>query len=345
MRIVIVGAGAVGARAARQFYETEGCEALVLVDTDGKRARQVANSLGSSVRVESWSPSLLEDADVILLAAPGRQRPKAEAALECGVHVVSVSDEIREVRSLLDLDAEARERALTVAVGAGFTPGLSCVLARHAAQDLGSVEEVHVAKLGTGGPACAHQHHKALAQEAVDFRGGAWSRRPGGSGRELCWFPDPVGGVDCYRGGLPDSLLLVPGFPGVQRVTARVAASRRDRVSARLPMLRPPHAEGTLGALRVEVRGWRGGSSDTRVLGALDRPAVAAGAVAAVTAVWAAEGRLARSGSAGLSQLVTETVPFLQELARRGVRAAVFEGSASTRSGDSAVHNSGETCG
>jgi hypothetical protein len=330
LRTVVVGTGAVGARVARQLYETDGCESLVLVDSDGKRARQVANSLGQAARVEEWSPALLEDADVLVLAAPGRQRAKAEAALERRVHVVTTTDDVAEVRALLDLDAEARERALTVAVGAGFAPGLSCVLARHAAQDFGTVDEVHVAKLGTGGPACAKQHHRALAQEAVDYRDGAWTRRPGGSGRELCWFPDPVGGVDCYRGGLPDALLLVPGFTNVQRVTARVAASRRDRISARLPMLRPPHAEGTLGALRVEVRGWRGGTSDVRVLGLLDRPAVAAGSVAAVTAVWAADGRLSRSGAAGLAELVTETVPFLQELARRGVRAAVFEGSAST---------------
>ena len=43
-----------------------------------------------------------------------------------------------------------------------------------------------------------------------------------------------------------------------ERVTARVAASRRDRLTARLPMLRPPHPEGLIGAVRVEVRGGQG---------------------------------------------------------------------------------------
>jgi hypothetical protein len=65
------------------------------------------------------------------------------------------------------------------------------------------------------------------------------------------------------------------------------------------------------------------------VLGALDRPAVAAGAVAALAAVWQAEGRIVRHGAGGLAELV-EPLPFLVELARRGVRAAVFEGAAST---------------
>jgi hypothetical protein len=152
-------------------------------------------------------------------------------------------------------------------------------------------------------------------------------RRRAGSGRELSWFPDPVGGLDCYRAALPDALLLRPAFPGVGRITARVSATRRDRVTARFPMLRRPHAEGTIGAVRVEVRGRRGAITDTRVLGAIDRPGVAAGAVAAVAAGWAAGGRLARTGAGGLAELVPEPAPFLHDLAERGVRAAVFEGA------------------
>ena len=93
-------------------------------------------------------------------------------------------------------------------------------------------------------------------------------------------------------------------------------------------MLRRPHPEGGLGAVRVEVRGRRGPARDVVVLGAMDRPGVAAGAVAAVAAARAASGGLSRVGAAGLGELV-EPVPFLAELARRGVKAAVFEGSAS----------------
>ena len=163
---------------------------------------------------------------------------------------------------------------------------------------------------------------------AIDWREGGWIQRPPGSGRELCWFPDPVGAADCYRAAVPDALLLVPAFPGVQRVTGRVGANRRDRLTSWLPMLRRPHPEGTTGATRVEVRGRRGTGRDTVVLGALDRPAVAAGAVAALAAVWQADGRILRHGAGGLASLV-EPLPFLVELARRGVRAAVFEGAAS----------------
>ena len=265
------------------------------------------------------------DVDVAVLAGPaGTHATTARRFLGHGVHVVSVSDAVEDVRALLALDAEARERGVTVVAGAGFAPGLSCVLAKHAAAGFDHVDEVHVAKVGTGGPACARHHHTALNRQAIDWRDGQWLNRPGGSGRELCWFPDPIGGQDCYRAALPDALLLVPAFAGVQRVTARVGATRRDRFTARLPMLWPTHPEGGPGAIRVEVRGRRDGATDTIVYGAMDRPAVAAGAVGAIAAHHAGQGRLRRAGAGGLAELV-ETVPFLADLKHRGVRAAAFQ--------------------
>lgn len=322
MRIAVLGAGAVGARAARQLASSPEVTAVCVHDTDPARAESVVRAVADR-RVTAGD---LDRIDVGILAVPaGDHRRHAERLLDRGVAVVSVADSIDDVRALLALDAEAKVRGRAVVIGAGFAPGFTDVLARHAAATYDSVDEVHVAKVGTGGPACAKQHHRALAGEALDWRDGAWLTRRSGSGRELCWFPDPVGGQDCYRAAAPDALLLVPAFAGVQRVTARVAATRRDRLTARLPMLRKPHPEGAVGAVRVEVRGHRGSTADVTVLGAIDRPAVAAGAVAALSAIRAAEGAFA-PGAAGLAGLV-EPVPFLAELARRGVKAAVFQGS------------------
>ena len=125
--------------------------------------------------------------------------------------------------------------------------------------------------------------------------------------------------------GCSSAMVRAP-LAAVSRVTARLGATRRDRLTARLPMLRPPHPEGGPGALRVEVRGRQGQRRETKVLGAMDRPGVAAGAVAAVAALWVAEGRLP-PGSAGLAA-GDDALGLLGELARRGVRAAVFEGAA-----------------
>ena len=326
-RVGIVGAGAVGARLARQLLTT-GVDSVVVRDPDTARARTVVDSLGEGAEYDDAEADAPLDAEVVVLAGPGGvHADHAARFLRRGLSVVSTSDDIDDVRALLALDAEARERGRTVVVGAGFAPGLTCVLAAHGADRFDTLIEVHVAKVGTGGPACARQHHRALGRMALDWRDGGWVQRPGGSGRELSWFPDPIGAEDCYRGALPDALVVVPAFPGVQRVTARMAATRRDRLTARLPMLWPTHPEGGPGAVRVELRGLRGGTTDVVVLGAMDRPAVAAGAVGAVAVQWVLDRRVRRPGAAGLAELV-EPLPFLAELARRGVKAAIFEGQA-----------------
>lgn len=328
MRIAVVGLGAVGSRAARQLASTDAVEEVVLRDRDPERIDEVAASLGAVARADRGPYGDVPDADAVILATPaGTHAAEATALVGAGRAVVSCSDAVRDVTALLGLGPEAEARGTTVVVGAAFAPGLSCVLAGFAAGGFSEIDEIHVARVGTGGPACARQHHGSLGGTGIDWRDRGWVRRPAGSGRELCWFPDPIGAEDCYRAALSDALLLVPAFPGVSRVTARLAANRRDRLTGRWPMLRPPHPEGGLGAIRVEVRGRRGPSRDVTVLGAMDRPAVAAGAVAALTAVEAASGALARSGAAGLASLV-EPGPFLQELARRGVKVAVFEGDA-----------------
>jgi hypothetical protein len=160
----------------------------------------------------------------------------------------------------------------------------------------------------------------------VQWHDGEWVERPAGSGRELCWFPDPLGAWDCYVAELAEPLLLVASFPGVERVTARMSATRRDRVTSRFPMLRPPHAEGGLSGVRIDVRGTRGGARCDEIAGSVDRAGIAAGAVAAVVAL-----RLTgpQHGRVGLVRLADDDIvvdDLLAELAHRGIRGAEFVG-------------------
>ncbi|MHB1488506.1 MAG: saccharopine dehydrogenase family protein, partial [Acidimicrobiales bacterium] len=294
MRAFVVGAGAVGGRAARTLMDSPRCSELVVIEPAQARAELAVQTLGDPARLAHGGPAqALDDlraGDVVVLALPSDHGSWAVQAVDRGAHVVSVSHAEQDVRDLLALDGRARRAGCHVVVGAGFSPGLSCVLARHAASIYDAVEEIHVARVGTGGPACAQSHHRLLAGKSLDWRDGEWARAQAGAGRELCWFPDPVGGRDCYRAELPDALLLAPAFSGVKRVTARLAATRRDRLTRFFPMLRSPHPEGLAGALRVEVRGRRGPSRDVTIYGAFDRPALAAGVVAGVAATWMASG-------------------------------------------------------
>jgi saccharopine dehydrogenase-like NADP-dependent oxidoreductase len=326
VRAVLTGLGAVGTRVVEVLASVDEIEGLVIQDRRPSRADPASAGWRPVVQGRRGGVDDVPPADVTIITASSGVRRTAETALRRGSHVVCVADEPSDVRNLLALDGLARAKRRTVVVGAAMAPGLSCVLAAHLRGQFDRVEEVHVASVGTGGPGCARRHHAALASMAVDWEDGDWRRRPGGSGRELIWFPEPVGGADCYRAGLSDPLLLVPAFPGCRRITSRLEATRRDRLTSWLPMLRPPHPEGLIGAVRVEVRGWFDGRAETKILGVAVAPAVAAGAVAAQAAIWAVQGRLARPGAAGLAVLVETPGAFLRELSSAGVTVSAFQG-------------------
>lgn len=303
MKFAVVGGGATGLRAARQLGATAGTEAEVVT-----RDQVVPSGV-----------------DAVILCTPASQADLAEGFLREGIPVVTTTDDRSDVQRCFELGTLAANHDVPIIIGAGFAPGLTDLLARFAASRLQQVDEIHVAKHGTGGPACARQHHQALASAGQVWRDGRWLPRVGGSGRELCWFPDPVGALDCYNGDLADARLLLESFQGAQRVSARMSATRRDRMTSRLPMLRKPHPEGGIGAIRVEVRGIRDGERISIVFGAIDRPAIAAGTVAAVAALHLAAPR-AFTGPVVLGDERIDTLALLKDLAERGVRAAEFAG-------------------
>ena len=318
LRIGVVGTGAVGARVAGLLEADPDVISVAVCDRGANPAAEIA---GAAPALEE-----LSRCDAVVLATPaGTHWPTAVQLLRFGVATVSTSDDPSEVRGLLALDAAARERSVPLVLGAAFSPGLTCLLAAHAASWFETVEAVHVARQGTGGPACARRYHEALGRTAWLWLERTWVRRHGGSGRELCWFPDPVGPADCYFGALAEPQLLVRVLPGAGTITARRAADRQDRLTSRLPMLSPPPAEGGLGAVRVTVSGRLAGESVQRVLGAAHSPAAAAAAVAATAALALARGAARRSGAMGLAEALPP-LPLLAELTHRGINPVLFEG-------------------
>jgi hypothetical protein len=264
---------------------------------------------------------------VILATPAGRHATIAASLVRSGVSVVSTSDDPRDVRRLLDLDAIAVDNGVTVVAGVGLSPGYSCLQALHAAQDFSSVEELSVWTTGTAGPSCARRHHRSLQQAGHVLIDRQWVKKRGGSGRDLTWFPGELGARDCYRGALSEPILLHRLFPGVQRISSRTSATRRDALTRTLPMLRRPHPDGGPGGVRVEVRGLDPeGGYQTQVRGAMVSPSVAAGTVAAVAAL-EIHSHSPRTGAMGVAEMAADPGPMLAELHRRGLTAARFEGA------------------
>ena len=250
--------------------------------------RVAMNLSGSPAKVRLVSHrqvSTLSDCDVIVLAHAAPHATLLGSLAAQGIATVSVSDALDDVMNAINLHDLAVRHNVPMILGAASSPGLSGLLVAHVSRAFDSIDEVHVAAHGTGGPACARQHHDALAGTSIGWHEGEWIQRPAGSGRELVWFPDPVGSRDCYRFATPEPALLQRISPELRRITARVSATRRDRLTARLPMMSPPHKEGGVGGLRVEVRGMRQGARHVEVVGVAEKLALVAGAVAAQTAL------------------------------------------------------------
>ena len=311
-QVAIVGRGVVGQRITRRLPTV--VDGVSVVDHDPRTGRL-----------------LPAEVSVVVLAHAGPHADLARQLVERGVSVVSVCDDVADIRSMLDLDDVARDAGVALVVGAGMSPGLTGLLARWSASQLATCDEIHVAIHGTAGPSCARQHHRALRGRSLGFHDGTWIQPPAGSGRELCWFPEPVGPYDCYRAELATPLLLSDAFGDVDRISARVSANRRDRFTAWLPMLSPPHREGGVGAVRVEVRGTDdSGARLTSIVGVAELVGTAAAATASAFAVEALGDRLpvgvSRAGDASL-----DTTRLLHTLSQLGVRLQEFTGVPSTQ--------------
>jgi hypothetical protein len=316
-----------------------GTERIVVVG-DGVVGRRVVRALGGPTVVErragrtAWIADGLSAGDVVVLATPAPHAPRAAELGALGISVVSVADDLDDTVELLALDDRFRDEQASLVVGAAMSPGLSGLLARHLADQLARADEIHVAVHATAGAACARQHHRALRGRSIGWHDHDWIERPAGSGRELAWFPEPVGARDCYRAELSDPLLLHRVFPEADRITARMSATRRDRLTARLPMLRAPHPEGGIGALRVEVRGAdTTGRRETLVVGVAEFVGAATAGVAAAFASALARGFDGSAGTlpdgvllAGDAGLPTRSL--LGAVAAAGVRLQEFTGVA-----------------
>ena len=308
--IVVVGTGIVGTHVAELLRQREHVVRSVSLHT-----------------INEVSP---EETEVVVLAHAGHHERVARRFLQHGCSVVSVGDDSKDVLALLDLQSDALSAGRTLIVGAACSPGLSGLLVHYLGAKFDEYDEIHVAVHGTAGPQCAHQHHRVLSGTALGWHDDEWLKRPAGSGRELCWFPEPIGSRDCYRADLADALLLKHSFSHANRISARVSATRRDRILGRLPMLIPPHIEGDMGAVRVELRGVKNGQRTVEIAGAAHPMGHIAGAVAAATAHEIIQ-RIGTEGAfvPGVFALGAEELPnaaIFETVLNSGVRVQQFYG-------------------
>ena len=248
--IWLLGATGRGGRAISRELVVRGAD-VVLVGRDGDRLAAAAGSLGGSVRTRVAS-GLTELVALIAAEKPtvvvntigpftATSMPLARASLAAGTHYADLANELEPVRELLDLDAEARSRGVTLVTGAGFgvlaTEALVIELrrdrpaaARASVAALPAVDELGSAVLASAIDAIAHGGRRYQNGHLVRTRLGADHARiplPDSPGREALAVPTGELEAAHRASGAADVLAYsseVPSGPLVRAVLPTVSA-------------------------------------------------------------------------------------------------------------------------
>lgn len=285
MRVLIVGAGGVGAAAAAIARRRPFIEHLTLADLDEKRAAAVVGRLGdderfAATRVDASSERQLAElieatgADAVLnatdprlnepifkacfatgttyldmamtLSRPHPERPYAEAGVKLGDAQFAVA-------------GQWEEAGVLAVVGIGVEPGLSDVFARYAADHLfETIDEIGVrdgADLVVEGYAFAPTFsiwttiEECLNPPLIWERERGWYTTAPFSEPERFVFPEGIGEIECVNVE-HEEVVLIPRWIDCDRVTFKYGLGEEF-----IDVLKTLHKLGLDSTVPVDVRG------------------------------------------------------------------------------------------
>ena len=301
MRVLVIGAGGVGAAAAAIARRRDFFERLVLADVDGARAEREAARLGDDrIGAAQLDASSAEDivalaraerADLILNACDPRLNPPIFAgAREAGCTYVDMAMTLSEPHPSEPFeqpgvklgDAQFAESAdweqagQLALVGMGVEPGLADVFARYAADHLFSeIDEIGVrdgADLVVEGYDFAPTFsiwttiEECLNPPLIWERERGFYTTPPFSEPETFVFPEGIGPVECVNVE-HEEVVLVPRWVDCRRVTFKYGLGDEF-----IDVLQTLHKLGLDSAEPIDVRGTRVSPRDV-VAAALPDPA------------------------------------------------------------------------
>jgi saccharopine dehydrogenase (NAD+, L-lysine-forming) len=284
MRVLVVGAGGVGAAIARAAAESDVLEHVVVADVDLARAtvaaeqcddaRFVARALDASNAAAITELARRERVDVVMNACDPRLNPSIfEAAFDAGCHYIDMAMTLSErhpdrpfeetgvTLGAAQFDASARwkERGQLALVGMGVEPGLSDVFARYAADHLFSeIDEIGVrdgADLVIDGYDFAPTFSIWTTIEECLNPPVIWERDRGFfttepfSEPETFVFPEGIGAIECVNVE-HEEVLLIPREVACRRVTFKYGLGDEF-----IEVLRVLDKTGLASTVPVRVRG------------------------------------------------------------------------------------------
>lgn len=310
MRFLVLGGGAQGSAAAFELCQRDEVERVVLVDQAVAEVRPFLERFnGGKLRLEAVNAAdngavarLMESVDAAVCALPYYfNYDMARLAVRAGVHYCDLGGNTEIVDRQRQLDAAAREAAVSVIPDCGLAPGMVNILAE---AGIDALDETRAVRIRVGGlpqeprpplnyrivysmqgvldyyttPSIVLEDGEVVEKEALSEVEPVHFHEVG----ELEAF-HTAGGISSmpyrYRGRIPHmeyKTLRYPGHAGIMRAIRDLGLLSEEPVDHRghpivprdffidvvSPRLRDPEG-GDLVALRVEVEGTRGGEERT----------------------------------------------------------------------------------
>jgi saccharopine dehydrogenase (NAD+, L-lysine-forming) len=244
VKVLVLGAGAVGTVSALKFVQDAMLEQLVIADAVSARASLLADRLRdprvSSRRLEAGDraaviSTIRETGTTIVLnaALPATNLEVMRACLEAGCHYIDMAsggtddDGIPKMDDQFALDAEFKAAGRTALLGMGADPGTTNVYAAYAAKHLlDEITELHV-RDGDNSICQGHDGFVAAFSpwvfideclcKAVSYRDGRYHLEAPLTGFEPFDFPE-LGVLNCFYVDHEESKTLPRFFPSVREV-------------------------------------------------------------------------------------------------------------------------------
>ncbi len=229
MKVVVLGAGAIGSVSATLLSKSPAVERLVVADRSLEAAKGLAETLDrgrvEAMRVDAGKVDSMAEAfkgiDVVLnLVLPRFNLKIMDACLKAGAHYMDAATDLALAKEKPGEAVKAPPEALQLAyddafkqagliglLGMGQDPGITNVMARMGADRLDEVQEIEVRDGDNGSiegyPFASLWSADTLIEEvlmpALAFREGQLVRLGSLQGEEVFDFPSPVGPLTVYN--------------------------------------------------------------------------------------------------------------------------------------------------
>ena len=217
MKIVVLGGtGLTGRCAVRDLAGSPGVSEVVMAGRNLSKAQKIAEEINSKkVSITQFDATrhdtivkAIGDSEVAINAVQFYYNIDImKASLEAGAHYLDLGGLFHTTLKQLELNEKFKKAGLTAILGIGECPGITNVMARHAADRLDSIDSILVRDTWMdfteeGPPFIVTWSLSTLFDEmtmpAVIFENGRYKEVPPLSGKETMTFPEPFGIQDQY---------------------------------------------------------------------------------------------------------------------------------------------------